>query len=568
MRIYYKVNIVYDKSNIIISNSIKKITSLLEKHYIDYSINKEENNSINVDIILIRNKIKYKVNDAVYDSIDEVLNNNFIVIRIFKDEVNYEDLITKISNMIYRKDRDKSIQKEKYNRIIKEKFNVHNGLDDIYEWNTGAVYFKDYEIELMGDNKFKKLFLNKNKGGSYLYALPLDTGMMMRGVDTYYYFIAQTSRFQNYSYNHINEWYRNYSKFLIKSLNIINDYRINNQYDLRMLLALVDNVRNYILLLFNSELVINGGYKNNIYYIDESKDNEIDNYAKLVDLYQNIINFICLGSKLENDIIFPIQELIKKTLIMSKKTVYKIKKQPEALLKKCLCKNREMDHYFENLMGCDYAFNSIFIKDDKINLISLLYGGLELPFIVKNTNLISGKINIGLSYQDKGDYLTRQKVNKYEYVDLDKKEYGNVNKNLSTIILDDNIMSGVTMQLLYNELKYHHYNIKCLMGLRHPDLNRLAQIKHFNQVVNIDLVDKYIYGFLFETPYTKIIENTNYNNLFTNRLNFYSVPSKVFLESMYLNGLFTIDSEVDIFKGGEDEDIKNGKTYSKKSENR
>ena len=568
MRIYYKVNIVYDKSNIIISNTIKEITNLLENYKIDYSINKEENDSINVNIILIDNRIMYQVNDVIYDSIDEVLNNNFIVIRIFKDEVDYEDLITKISNMIYRKDRDKSKQKEKYNRIIKERFNVPNGLDDIYEWNTGSVYFKDYELELMGDNKLKKLFLTKNADGSYLYALPLDTGMMMRGVDTYYYFIARTSRFKSYSYNHINEWYRNYSKFLIESLNIISDYEINNQYDLRMLLALVDNVRNYILLLLNSELVINGGYKNNIYYIDESKDNAIDNYAKLVDLYQNIINSICLGTKLENSVKSSIEELIKKTLIMSKKTVYKIRKQPKIILKKCLCKNREMDHYFENLMGCDYAFNSTSINDDEINLISLLYGGLELPFIVKNANLIPSKINIGLSYQDKGDYLTRQKVDKYEYVDLDNKEYGSVNRRLSTIILDDNIMSGVTMQLLYNELKYHHYNIKCLMGLRHPDLNRLAQIKHFNQVVNIDLVDKYIYGFLFETPYTKIAENTNYNNLFTNRLNFYSVPSKVFLESMYLNGLFKIDSEVDIFKGGEDEELKDRKTYLKKSESR
>ena len=568
MRIYYKVNIVYDKSNIIISNTIKEITNLLENYKIDYSINKEENDSINVNIILIDNRIMYQVNDVIYDSIDEVLNNNFIVIRIFKDEVDYEDLITKISNMIYRKDRDKSKQKEKYNRIIKERFNVPNGLDDIYEWNTGSVYFKDYELELMGDNKLKKLFLTKNADGSYLYALPLDTGMMMRGVDTYYYFIARTSRFKSYSYNHINEWYRNYSKFLIESLNIISDYEINNQYDLRMLLALVDNVRNYILLLLNSELVINGGYKNNIYYIDESKDNAIDNYAKLVDLYQNIINSICLGTKLENSVKSSIEELIKKTLIMSKKTVYKIRKQPKIILKKCLCKNREMDHYFENLMGCDYAFNSTSINDDEINLISLLYGGLELPFIVKNANLIPSKINIGLSYQDKGDYLTRQKVDKYEYVDLDNKEYGSVNRRLSTIILDDNIMSGVTMQLLYNDLKYHDYNIKCLMGLRHPDLNRLAQIKHFNQVVNIDLVDKYIYGFLFETPYTKIAENTNYNNLFTNRLNFYSVPSKVFLESMYLNGLFKIDSEVDIFKGGEDEELKDRKTYLKKSESR
>ena len=49
---------------------------------------------------------------------------------------------------------------------------------------------------------------------------------------------------------------------------------------------------------------------------------------------------------------------------------------------------------------------------------------------------------------------------------------------------------------------------------------------------------------------------------------FYSIPSKVFLEAMYLNGFFTIDSEVDIFKGGKNEELKNGKAYSKKSENR
>ena len=565
MRVYYKVNIIYDKSNVLINKSIKKITDLLESHYIDYTIDKEEFSSINVNIVQVDNEIKYQVNDIIYDNIDELLKRNLVVKRIFKDNVDYDDLIIKMSNMIYRKDRDKTIQKEKYNRIIKERFKVPNGLDDIYEWNTGSVFFKDYEIELMGNNNLKDIFLTKNDEGSYLYALPTDSGIMMRGVETYYYFIAQTSRFENYSYEHIIEWYNNYSSFLIDSFNVLNDNDFNNQYDLRMLLALVDNIRNYILLLLNSELVVNGHYKSNIYYIDESRDNEIDAYANLVNIYQKIINSICFGKKLEDGLLYMVRNLIKKTLIMSKKTIEKLKKEPEHLLKKCLCKNREMDHYFENLMGCDYAFNSANIKDYEINLISLLYGGLELPFIVKNSSIISSKINIGLSFQDKGDYLTRQKINKYEFTDLDITEYGDVNRNLSTIVLDDNIMSGVTMQFLYNELQHYGYNVKCLIGLRHPDLNRLAQIKHFNQTVNIDLVDKYIYGFLFETPYTKIIQNTNYNNLFTNRLNFYSIPSKVFLESMYLNGLFKNNSEVDIFKGGEDEEFKNRKTYSKKS---
>ena len=88
------------------------------------------------------------------------------------------------------------------------------------------------------------------------------------------------------------------------------------------------------------------------------------------------------------------------------------------------------------------------------------------------------------------------------------------------------------------------------MVIRHPNLNRLPQLKHFNVGLNLDLVDNsFILGMITPTPYTKIKESTNYNNMFVNELNIFSVMTEIFLKALYCNNSFIKDSQVDIFKG-------------------
>ena len=54
----------------------------------------------------------------------------------------------------------------------------------------------------------------------------------------------------------INNWFYNVLKYLNKLKFILPTYKIKNNYDRRLLLGVVDNLRNIILLLTNSELMI------------------------------------------------------------------------------------------------------------------------------------------------------------------------------------------------------------------------------------------------------------------------------------------------------------------------
>ena len=67
--------------------------------------------------------------------------------------------------------------------------------------------------------------------------------------------------------------------------------------------------------------------------------------------------------------------------------------------------------------------------------------------------------------------------------------------------------------------------------------------------LNLNLVDKFIFGMITDTPYSKIKRNSNLNNMFVNELNIFSVMTEIFLKALYCNNSFIKDSQVDIFKG-------------------
>ena len=117
-------------------------------------------------------------------------------------------------------------------------------------------------------------------------------------------------------------------------------------------------------------------------------------------------------------------------------------------------------------------------------------------------------------------------------------------------MIDDNIMSGITMQFNYN--KFYLNNFKKICGvllIRHPSMNRIGQMEYFNVGLNIELVDKFVFGMIMHTPYTKVKRNTNYNNEFLNELGIFSDSTETFLKALYCNNSFIKDSQVDIFKG-------------------
>ena len=182
--INYGVNIIY-KSN---SINLNKIINELDSKFIKYEINNEIESFINVEVISHQNKIKFFVDDIEYKTITEVVNKYNIVPKLFSKNLINEKYEIKLNKLEHEKDIERYKIEEKYNSKFNKKFRVTSGINSIYEWYTGAIFFKDYEWnEIDNDNSLKKLFLEKNND-SYIYLLPLDTGIILRSYEIYYYF--------------------------------------------------------------------------------------------------------------------------------------------------------------------------------------------------------------------------------------------------------------------------------------------------------------------------------------------------------------------------------------------
>ena len=182
-RINYGVNIIYKSNNI----NLNKIINELDSKFIKYDINNEIESFINVEVISHQNKIKFFVDDIEYKTITEVINKYNIVPKLFSNNLINDKYEIKLNKLEHEKDIERYKIEEKYNSKFNKKFQVTSGINSIYEWYTGAIFFKDYEWnEIDNDNSLKKLFLEKNNG-SYIYLLPLDTGIILRSYEIYRY---------------------------------------------------------------------------------------------------------------------------------------------------------------------------------------------------------------------------------------------------------------------------------------------------------------------------------------------------------------------------------------------
>lgn len=550
VKVNYEINFIISKN----INQFKKYISneLTENElsYIKYTINSSNNSYMKVYVE--NNGINYilKCEDEIFNSIKDIIKHKYIFPKLCKNNLNVDLYKRELAKLEHKKTDSWNLLLKKYNKIIKKNFKVNNGLNDIYEWFTGAVFFKDYEWEEIHNNKIKDLF-ETMENNSYLYSLPLDNGIILRGSNIYYYFSTDVSRFKKPNIKEINKWFDNVSVYIKKVLIILGDYQIKDYYDRRLLLALLDNIRNIILILTNCELMKLSMNGKDFIYHSNYKSKEINDCFALINKYQETIEIICLEGKCFKDEIESIRDIYKNTLkILEDVSLLIFDIHDEFILGKSFNPLREIDNYFENYIVCKYIVDEKMINyeiDKKINLIGILYGGLELPFII--SRMIPNNNTISFLFQNHGMYLDRQQKDRNKII-IDLKEYGFLNKENDTFLVDDNMMSGVTMQFAYNQLYLNDINnIKGIFVIRHPNINRIAQLEYFDTALNLDLVDNYIYGMLTDTPYTKIKSGTNYNNMFVNELNIFSVMTEVFLKALYCNNSFIKDSQVDIFLG-------------------
>ena len=541
IKINYNINFITKNKNKL--NEILNKYMNEKKYYFNYTINDTNCDYVNV---YVNNDLIYELNEKKYKNLDDLLHDNNIFPKLFDEDISSNNYKNKLINLEHKKDIEKFKIFKSYDEIINKNLDVLNGLNDVYEWYTGAVFFKDYEWNEI-NNSLKDLFEIK-ENNSFNYSLPIDNGIILRGDKIYYYFSTDVKKKKKPTIIQIKKWFENVETFLNKCLSCLANFKIDSNYDKRLILAVIDNLRNIILLLTNCELMNLSDNGKDFIYNEGYNNVNIKKYDKLILNYQVLIENICIYDKSEN-IVSEVINIIKKLSKLKNitlKNVIKIK--DNFILSKCFNPLREIDNYLENYIVIKSIIDNMKVNKKKINIIGILYGGLELPFIFKR--LSDKKTTISFLFENHGMYLDRQQMNKDEIIP-DIIEYGKFDRKNPTYIIDDNMMSGITMQFAFNKLKVIGFNnIEGIMVIRHPNLNRFPQLKHFNVGLNLDLVDNsFILGMITPTPYTKIKESTNYNNMFVNELNIFSVMTEIFLKALYCNNSFIKDSQVDIFKG-------------------
>ncbi len=428
---------------------------------------------------------------------------------------------------------------EKYdetNRNIKDCVGVNNGIKDIFDELTGAVIFKDYEWVLLGNNNLKNIFsIRYDEQDSYKYVLPTDEGVLMRGSEIYYYFSCYIDRNKCPEKKQIKKWFKNVKIFLQTIKEGVREYKATTELEKRLLIAVNDNLRNIILLCYNCFLFCEHNGEN--FCIDVTENQ----WTNLVMQYQEIFEKYFDGEEIDGYQIFLIVDQILNLIDAIEISVIKV--DESFILYKCFNPLRETDFYLENRMAMSMLKKEFF--DEKTCLVGLMCGGLELPFIIKRC-FPEKNIKIFEAFQNTGGYLSRNKesLNKiFEILGLkmpvDHKIY----------LVDENIMSGLSLQLLLDSFFVNGIKVDGCIAMRYPCLCRLAQITSKGIFFNLDLINKYIWGLCCPTTYTKIKDNTNYDNMYNNELHFFSSQTEIFLKGIYKNNSFIANSEADIFSG-------------------
>lgn len=436
-----------------------------------------------------------------------------------------------------------------FNKVFIEKFNVNDGFNDVFDKKSGGLIFKDWEWELLSDNNRLKELFETNDSGKYKYMIDTDSGKMLRGADTYYYFLANKGKNQNVTQRQIFEWWQNNSTFIKDVLYILNDYKISNTEDKRLLLGVLDNVKNVSLIMLNARIVSKFPDENILLPFDTYlKDKDIMNWYNICSNVYSEMGNLCFSDKPFD---YQIEDIEKTLSIFAEE--YKngvldiLGKNDEGLNKKCFRSYREIDNYIENYITMNLVIqrgleeNPSFF-DKGVNFTGIAYGGLELPFLAKN--ILNGDTYTSVVLL-KGKYKDRHMQN----IEYDPKNdklniLGNIKYSDGTNILtDDNVLTGKTLQIALDILFSNGLNVDNTAIVRYPSLNRVDQMFFEGHgAIDITKFFTFIKGLIFPSPYSKIKPVNNESYL--DELGIFNKSRDRIVRYLYKNGRFSPESEV------------------------
>ena len=395
----------------------------------------------------------------------------------------------------------------KYNEIINKNFDLSNGINELFDEFSGSIRIPMYEWEITENNALKDLFSHQ-LNGNLTYAIRDNNSYLLRGSKTYYYFLANRQSINGKditTYDDVTNWYNNCLEFIANALIAINNTTdINSNINKKFSLGILDNLRNILLILINNRL--NNEYLNqNILLNLNSKENiNIYNMTHILYFVDEIMFKLCFRneSKLIKEEIYQAlhdakQVITNEFICFSKQTIHNdYSKDYRAY--------REIDNFAENYIATKLSSEAN-NKNISYNVCGMCYGGLELPIISKLVDqnvkdYLILKFNKQVSGYSNKQLVELRRFNINNYGGL--RIIGNINKN-DVVLLDDNILTGKTMQLALNTLYDKNIDVSGINIVRYPSINRINQMfMNDHGAVEYNLFFDYINGLCFPCPYS------------------------------------------------------------------
>lgn len=384
--------------------------------------------------------------------------------------------------------------------------------EEVFDDLTGGVFVPD-EVWIRFPEKLVS-FLSLRTGNGYKYILPTDQGVLLRGVQNYYSFIANKPMEKNYDFMSVIESYSGMMVF-IKDLIKIRDQCHSSIYKVYIDLEILDISRNFLLLMINSELQINHMFLP--FYEDQ---NSLKEETQLMDfIFKGYENYFFTSNKsLFDD--NSLSNFYCKLLKLYKKTKLLLFKNKNNHLERIARVHREEDCFWKVYVSIKSMKK--FISSNTV-YVGLMYGALEFPFLIHY--LFNVKVGL-LNYR--GGYLKNRDLIQIQQPKLEK-----------FFLIDDNLLTGRTLDEASSILK----NVTGAWVMRRPGLNRVPQMQGLKCFFNT-YNHPPLFGMLYPTQYTKIKINTNIFGEYLNELGIFTLTGNRVLELIYKNGVFNPKGEV------------------------
>lgn len=438
-----------------------------------------------------------------------------------------------------------------FNSLIDRKFLTVNGINDLFDTSSGSIKIPMYEwLSIPDDNALKKLWLT-NSNSSLWYSMFDNENILLRGSKVYYYFLAQRVHNENTqeditTQEMVYEWLNNMIEFLYNAIIAIDhSSNLNDLNNTKMLLGLIDNIRNYLLILLNQEVISNSAEKSLLLNLRTIDKNTLSYkiYYVLLEVENVMKNIVFVHNYKINDI--EIKNLIKNTILITNEFKFEFNQKPKKEnYSKDFRAYREIDNFAENFITCYLTMQ----KDSQVSnkgVCGICYGGLELPILIQSIDNKISDVSL-LKFNKNVTGYTKKQSLELRFFDIFKNggiEILGIDKQKDYILLDDNLLTGKTMQLAITTFYDVGIKIDKIVAVRYPGVNRINQMFMPNHgAIDYRHFFNFIEGLYFPSPYSW--RDPHSSNPYEDSLGIFDLNRRKIIECLMKNGDYSNNSEV------------------------